>query len=95
MEVIMNLLGIGINSWELWIILAIALLLFGSRLPSLARNFGKSITEFKKGVKDVKDDVASTTDEPKKLEEGDKKEIPAEKIEKSDSQEAKSEEKVS
>ena len=37
--------------WELIIILVILLLLFGStRLPSLARGMGKSISEFKKGI---------------------------------------------
>lgn len=38
--------------WELAIIAFIALLLFGSRLPSVARSLGKGITEFKKGLKD-------------------------------------------
>jgi sec-independent protein translocase protein TatA len=38
---------------ELWIILAVVLLLFGSRkLPELARSMGSSITQFKKGLKD-------------------------------------------
>jgi sec-independent protein translocase protein TatA len=39
--------------WELLILLAIVLLLFGSRLPSLARSLGLSITEFKKGIKEI------------------------------------------
>jgi sec-independent protein translocase protein TatA len=35
----------------------IALLLFGKRLPDIARSFGRSIMEFKKGIRDVRDDM--------------------------------------
>jgi sec-independent protein translocase protein TatA len=39
-----------------WVILlGIILLLFGGRLPSLARSLGQSIVEFKKGVKEIED----------------------------------------
>jgi sec-independent protein translocase protein TatA len=41
--------------WELLILLLVVLLLFGSRLPSLARSLGQSIVEFKKGVKEISD----------------------------------------
>jgi sec-independent protein translocase protein TatA len=42
--------------WKLLFVLAIVLLIFGSsRLPTLARAFGESITEFKKGIKGIED----------------------------------------
>jgi sec-independent protein translocase protein TatA len=47
----------GINSWEVMIFALIVLLLFGgSRIPTLARSLGKSITEFKKGVQGIEED---------------------------------------
>jgi sec-independent protein translocase protein TatA len=52
------------------IILIIALLIFGRRLPEVARGLGKSIVEFKKGMKETTDDVQkSITEEEKKKEE--------------------------
>jgi sec-independent protein translocase protein TatA len=45
------------GSWEWIIIVVIALLIFGKRLPDVARSVGKSIIEFKKGIKDVKEDI--------------------------------------
>ncbi len=39
------------------IILIVALLIFGKRLPEVMKSLGKGIVEFKKGVKGVEDEV--------------------------------------
>ena len=47
---------------ELIVILAVLVLVFGKRLPDIARSVGRSLTEFKKGIneaKDTKDDFVS------------------------------------
>jgi len=55
-----------IGPMEMVIFGIIAVLLFGSRLPSVARSLGKSIVEFKKGMNDLQDEVRSSVDtEPK------------------------------
>jgi len=53
----------GIGTQELLIFLAIVLVLFGgSRIPSIARSLGKSITEFKKGVQGIEDEANASVD---------------------------------
>lgn len=47
----------GLGAPEMLIVGAIAVLLFGSRLPSVARSMGRSLTEFKKGVQGLDDEV--------------------------------------
>lgn len=44
------------GNWEIWILLLIALLLFGHRIPGMARSLGSGIVEFKKGLKGGSDD---------------------------------------
>jgi len=48
--------GFG-GGYEWLIVGMIALLLFGKRLPEVARNLGKGIVEFKKGVNGIEDDM--------------------------------------
>src|SRR5437016_10261724 len=50
----MHLLVIGI----------IAILLFGKRLPDIARSLGKSMVEFKKGLKGLEDEIHGQTAAP-------------------------------
>lgn len=41
-----------LSTWEIVAILVVVLLLFGHRLPGMARSLGSGITEFKRGLKD-------------------------------------------
>jgi sec-independent protein translocase protein TatA len=40
----------GLGHYELLILLAILLILFGHRLPGLMKNLGKSVNSFKEGI---------------------------------------------
>ena len=65
--------------WEWMVILIVALLIFGRRLPEVGKSLGKGIVEFKKGLKGVKDELEDVDremndavnrrddDEPKRL----------------------------
>ncbi len=58
---------IGLPGHTEWIIiLIIALLIFGKRLPSVMRSMGQSLRQFKKGMEDmdVDDDTGAEGDEP-------------------------------
>ena len=49
---------------ELLIIAFVALLVFGNRLPSVMRSLGKSVTEFKKGVSGIEEEIDNAAKAP-------------------------------
>lgn len=54
----LSLLAFGLpGGWE-WIVIALfGLLLFGKRLPEVGKSLGRSIVEFKKGLKGVEEEI--------------------------------------
>jgi sec-independent protein translocase protein TatA len=64
----------GIGAQELLLILLIILLLFGARkIPEIARGLGKSVAEFKKGTKDIEEELKR--EEPEKRQPPEKKDL--------------------
>ncbi len=51
---------------EMLIVAFVALLIFGNRLPSVMKSLGKSVTEFKKGVAGIEDDIDTAVTADKK-----------------------------
>ncbi len=52
--------NIGLS--ELVVILAVVLLLFGAkRIPEVMRSFGKGVSEFKRGIKELENDIQKDT----------------------------------
>ena len=47
---------------QMMIIAAVALLIFGKRLPEVGRSLGKGIVEFKKGLKGIDDEIESASE---------------------------------
>jgi sec-independent protein translocase protein TatA len=47
----------GLGYGEMLIVGIVAVLLFGNRLPSVARSMGKSLTEFKRGMQGLDNEV--------------------------------------
>lgn len=54
--------GLGIGPSELMIAAVIAVLLFGKRLPEVARGIGKSYTQFRESLGELQREINSVTD---------------------------------
>lgn len=64
----------GIGAQELLLILLIVLLLFGAKkIPEIARGLGKSVAEFKKGTRELEDEIKR--EEPEKRQPPEKKDL--------------------
>ena len=47
----------GLSPWHLLLVAAIALLFYGNRLPEVARSLGRAVNEFKRGLREVQDEI--------------------------------------
>ncbi|MBO0698258.1 MAG: twin-arginine translocase TatA/TatE family subunit [Zavarzinella sp.] len=50
----------GLSPTEIMVLCILGVLLFGRNLPSIGRSLGKTVTEFKRGVKGLEDDMEPT-----------------------------------
>ena len=74
---------VGMPGWlEITVLLIIGLLVFGKRLPEVGRNLGKSIVEFKKGIKGIGDEIDAESDREstKEMESSKKADLPPAKV---------------
>jgi sec-independent protein translocase protein TatA len=53
----------NLGPMEMMMVMGIAILLFGKRLPEVGRSLGKGIVEFKKGIRGIEDefDISGTS----------------------------------
>lgn len=56
-----TLFGFMLGTQEILMILVLGVLLFGRKLPDIGRSLGKTMTEFKKGMKGIEDEVSEPT----------------------------------
>ena len=57
----------GLGTPELIIVLMLGLLLFGERLPEVGRSLGRSMMEFKRGLRGIQDEFDSAESEARHL----------------------------
>lgn len=58
----------NLGAGEIILILLVILILFGAKkIPELARGIGKGMSEFKKGLRDVEDEIKTADKDSKKL----------------------------
>ncbi|MDB5311933.1 MAG: twin arginine translocase protein [Gemmataceae bacterium] len=50
----------GLGGQEILLLLVLGVLLFGRKLPELGRSVGKTMVEFKKGMKGIEDEVSES-----------------------------------
>ena len=63
---ILNFIG-GLQMGEILIIALIIILLFGGKkIPELMKGLGKGVSNFKKGLNDIEDEIKKPVDEPTK-----------------------------
>ena len=59
----------NLGAGEIILILLVILILFGAKkIPELARGIGKGMSEFKKGLKDVQDEIKTTDKDSGRIE---------------------------
>ncbi len=56
----------GIGDLELFFLAVVALLLFGNKLPSIMRSFGKSVAELKRSMDEMREQVRKSVEETEK-----------------------------
>jgi sec-independent protein translocase protein TatA len=51
----------GLGGQEMLLLLVLGILLFGRKLPEIGRSLGKTMVEFKKGMRGIEDEVSESS----------------------------------
>ncbi len=57
---------LNLGPWEIMVVMLVAVMLFGGRLPKIARTVGKGFFDFKKNIRDLQDEVYRQDYDPPK-----------------------------